>query len=113
MPSVPRAIRAERRIERDTAQEHVVLGTETFPYRDKRRYPLVLLGTVLGGGMSSTLFQRVREELGLAYAIYSYQSFYRETGVAGVYTAISSGSCFARLERSVHRISDCCALRKQ
>jgi predicted Zn-dependent peptidase len=85
--SVPAAIRATRRVERDTAQEHIVLGTDTFPYRDERRYPLILMTTVLGSGMSSTLFQRVREELGLAYSVHTYQSFYRETGVAGVYVA--------------------------
>jgi predicted Zn-dependent peptidase len=83
--TVPPATRASLKVQRDSAQMHVVLGTDTFPYRDKRRYPLILLTTVLGAGMSSTLFQRVREELGLAYSIHTYQSFYRETGVAGVY----------------------------
>jgi len=83
--TVPPATRTTRRVRRDTAQEHVVLGTDTFRYRDRRRYPLILLTTVLGSGMSSTLFQRVREELGLAYSVHSFQSFYRETGVVGVY----------------------------
>ncbi len=85
MEAVPQGVQATRRVQRETAQEHVVIGTATFPYRDERRYPLILLTTVLGGGMSSRLFQRVREELGLAYAVYSYQSFYGETGVAGIY----------------------------
>ncbi|KPJ91132.1 MAG: hypothetical protein AMS18_09280 [Gemmatimonas sp. SG8_17] len=85
IPAVPPAVRTNCRVQRDTAQEHVVLGTDTFPYGDGRRYPLILLTTVLGSGMSSTLFQRVREELGLAYSVHSYQSFYREAGVAGVY----------------------------
>jgi predicted Zn-dependent peptidase len=66
-------------------QAHIVLGTDTFPYRDRRREPLILLNTVLGGGMSSRLFQRIREELGLAYAIHTHQSFYHETGTTGVY----------------------------
>jgi len=82
---VPSGRRGERRVGRDGAQTHVVLGTDTFGYTDKRRYPLLLLNTVLGAGMSSRLFQRVREELGLAYAIYSFQSFYRHTGLWGVY----------------------------
>jgi predicted Zn-dependent peptidase len=77
--------RVTRRVHRESAQTHVVMGTDTFPYSDQRRYPLMLLTTVLGGGMSSRLFQRVREELGLAYAIYSFQSFYRHCGMAGVY----------------------------
>jgi predicted Zn-dependent peptidase len=46
---------------------------------------VALLANVLGGGMSSRLFQRVREELGLAYAVYAYQSFYRDGGQVGIY----------------------------
>jgi predicted Zn-dependent peptidase len=96
--SVPAAVRTRQRIPRDTAQEHVVLGTDTFPYRDIRRYPLILLTTVLGSGMSSTLFQRVREELGLAYSVHSFQSFYRETGVAGVYVGTHPSTSFQAVE---------------
>ncbi len=82
---VPPGTRVERRVQRDSAQVHLVLGTDTFPYRDRRRYALLLVNTVLGGGMSSRLFQRVREELGLAYAIYTFQTFYQHAGVSGVY----------------------------
>ncbi|HEX6940145.1 MAG TPA: pitrilysin family protein [Longimicrobiales bacterium] len=72
-------------VERATAQTHIVLGTATFGHGDPRRYALVLLSNALGGGMSSRLFQRVREELGLAYTVYSFQSFYARAGIAGVY----------------------------
>ena len=48
---------------RDTAQTHIVFGTDTFPLRDPRRFPLAILTNVFGGGMSSRLFQRIREEL--------------------------------------------------
>lgn len=82
---VPTGVRTVRRVPRDLAQVHLVFGTDTFAYRDRRRYPLMLINTVLGGGMSSRLFQRVREELGLAYAIYAFQSFYQHSGVSGVY----------------------------
>jgi predicted Zn-dependent peptidase len=75
----------ELRIERATAQTHLVWGTQTFPHGDPRRYAMVLLSCAFGGGMSSRLFQRVREELGLAYAVYSFQSFYRGSGLWGVY----------------------------
>jgi predicted Zn-dependent peptidase len=75
----------EQRVERDSAQVHICLGARTFPRRDERRYASILVSTALGGGMSSRLFQRVREELGLAYTIYSFQSFYAEGGLAGVY----------------------------
>ncbi|MBI2537473.1 MAG: insulinase family protein [Gemmatimonadetes bacterium] len=82
---VPPGARAERRVPRESAQVHLVMGTDTFPYADRRRYALMLVNTVLGGGMSSRLFQRVREELGLAYAVYTFQSFYQHAGLTGVY----------------------------
>jgi predicted Zn-dependent peptidase len=83
---VPPAVRgAVRHFEKDTAQTHIVFATDTVPYADRRKYALLVLGNIFGGGMSSRLFQRIREELGLAYAVYSFTSFYRAMGVAGVY----------------------------
>jgi predicted Zn-dependent peptidase len=81
---VETAPRCER-MARPTAQSHLVFGKSTFGHSDRRRFALVLLSNALGGGMSSRLFQRVREELGLAYAVYTYQSFYRLGGMVGVY----------------------------
>lgn len=75
----------ERRVARETAQTHIVFGTDVFGARDPRRYALAILTNVLGGGMSSRLFQTVREELGLAYAVFGYQHLYRAAGVLGVY----------------------------
>ncbi len=83
-PAQPAAPR-ELHVPRDGAQIHIVFGATTVPHHDSRRYPLVLASTVLGGGMSSRLFQHVREELGLAYAVYSFQHFHVDTGVQGVY----------------------------
>jgi predicted Zn-dependent peptidase len=76
---------AELRSERESAQVHMVFGSDTFPYRDRRRFALSILTNIFGGGMSSRLFQRIREELGLAYGIYAYQQFLQSAGVAGVY----------------------------
>jgi predicted Zn-dependent peptidase len=75
----------EERIARDSTQTHIVFGAPTFGHGDPRRYALVLLSHAFGGCMSSRLFQKVREELGLAYAVYSFQSFYRAAGLNGVY----------------------------
>jgi predicted Zn-dependent peptidase len=71
--------------ERETAQTHVVIGSRAMSHNDPSRYAMTLIGTLLGGGMSSRLFQRVREELGLAYAVHTFQSFHADTGVHGVY----------------------------
>ena len=89
---------AERREERDTAQTHIVFGTDTFPLRDPRRFALAILINVFGGGMSSRLFQRVREELGLAYAIFAYKHFYQSAGQLGVYIGTQAGTADAAVD---------------
>jgi predicted Zn-dependent peptidase len=87
MPEVPPpgASPSEQHIARDGQQSHVVLGSPTVPHRDPRRYALMLVDTLLGGGMSSRLFQKVREEMGLAYSVYTFQSFQSMSGSHGVY----------------------------
>ena len=70
---------------RDAAQAHLVIGHATPSYADPVRNALILISGAFGGGMSSRLFQRIREELALAYAVYSFQSFYSKAGMAGVY----------------------------
>jgi predicted Zn-dependent peptidase len=85
VPAPVQAGSGETRIARDSSQVHLVLGSQTFPYGDPRRHALTLLTTVFGGGMSSRLFQRIREELALAYTVYSFQSFYALAGLTGVY----------------------------
>lgn len=72
-------------VERDSAQTHIVFGARVPPRAAPERYPLSLLSAAFGGGMSSRLFQRIREELGLAYTVYSFQSFYSRAGISGVY----------------------------
>ena len=98
---VPAAVRSTtRKFDKDTAQTHVVFATDTVPYSDRRKYGLLVLSNIFGGGMSSRLFQRIREELGLAYSIYSFTSFYRAVGMAGVYV----GTQPARAEQAVEAI---------
>jgi predicted Zn-dependent peptidase len=76
-----------RHVQRDITQTHIVFGSRTVPYNDSRRYALTLVSMLLGGGMSSRLFQRVREELGLAYSVSTFQNFHVDTGMHGVYVA--------------------------
>ncbi|HVE77986.1 MAG TPA: pitrilysin family protein [Gemmatimonadaceae bacterium] len=83
---------AQRHVEREGAQTHLVFGSPTVSHNDTRRYAVVLVSTLLGGGMSSRLFQRVREELGLAYAVYTFQSFHADVGMHGVYVGTSPGT---------------------
>jgi len=82
----PNAVPAQTlHVDRDSTQTHLVFGAPAIPHGDPRRYAMTLISMLLGGGMSSRLFQRVREELGLAYSVFTYQSFHADAGVHGVY----------------------------
>jgi len=96
--AVPAVQGADRRETRDTAQTHIVFGTDTFPLNDPRRFALAILTNVFGGGMSSRLFQRVREELGLAYAIFAYKHFYQSAGQLGVYIGTQPATADAAVD---------------
>jgi predicted Zn-dependent peptidase len=84
--------------ERDGAQTHIVIGSSAFAHSDARRYAMSLVGMLFGGGMSSRLFQRIREELGLAYSVYSFQSFHEDTGTHGVYVGTTPDSARAAVD---------------
>jgi predicted Zn-dependent peptidase len=85
-PARPRAV-----LTKSAEQVHVVVGTRGISRDDPDRYPLTVLNQALGGGMSSRLFQEVRERRGLAYAVYSYRMAYLETGAFGVYVGTAPG----------------------
>jgi predicted Zn-dependent peptidase len=70
---------------RDQGQLHLCLATGGLSITDERRYAAALLNTVLGGNMSSRLFQKIREQRGLAYSIYSFSSAYVDAGMSGIY----------------------------
>lgn len=77
------------RTKRELEQVHVCLGVPALPMTDRRRFAVSVLNNVLGGGMSSRLFQNIRERLGLAYAIFSEMSSYRDAGVLSIYAGTS------------------------
>ncbi len=82
-PGARRGVREA--VPRETQQTHLVVGTDTIPSSDRRRYALGTVVGAFGGGMSSRLFRTVRDELGLAYAVFAYNQFYQSTGLTGVY----------------------------
>ena len=69
-------------------QNHLTLAFPGFPYGHEQRFALQLLSFVLGGGMSSRLWQEVREKRGLCYSVYSYGAGHEDTGLFGIYTAL-------------------------
>ncbi len=75
--------------QKDSEQAYVVMGTTGLTVRDERRYVLSVLDTILGGGMSSRLFQEIREKRGLVYTVYSFQAAYRGAGLFAVYAGTS------------------------
>ena len=70
---------------KELSEVHLCLGVEGMPQASKDRYVLFILNTILGGGVSSRLFQEIREKRGLVYSVYSYISSYADTGVLAVY----------------------------
>jgi predicted Zn-dependent peptidase len=94
---VPRVVLAE-----DTEQVHVAVGWRGIDHHDDDRYALTVANQVLGGGMSSRLFQEVREERGLAYSVYSWASTYGDSGSAGIY----AGTAPARAGELMEVIDD-------
>jgi predicted Zn-dependent peptidase len=77
---------------KETEQYHVSLGSLGIPARSEDRYAMAALNNVLGGGMSSRLFQEVREKRGLAYAVYSYHQGYSDAGAIKTYVGSTTGN---------------------
>jgi len=86
---------------RNSEQVHAVVGTRGVPRDDPDRYPLTVLNQALGGGLSSRLFQEIRERRGLAYSVYSYRVAYLETGAFAVYV----GTAPERVHEAVEVVS--------
>ncbi|OEU45569.1 MAG: hypothetical protein BBJ60_00855 [Desulfobacterales bacterium S7086C20] len=86
-PAMNRAIKVHPK---SLEQVHICLGIKGVHVTDPRRYSGAVLNVVLGGNMSSRLFQEIRERRGLAYAVYSYLSLYSDTGRWGVYVGVDN-----------------------
>jgi predicted Zn-dependent peptidase len=98
---------------RDLEQVHIVMGLDGVSYNDLDYYPISVLSTLLGGGMSSRLFQEVREKRGLVYSIYSFSSSFEDGGIFGIYAGTSKNEVqellpiiCSELQKLVNRIDD-------
>jgi predicted Zn-dependent peptidase len=76
-------------INKDLSEAHMCLGIKGIPHASTERYCLFTLNTIFGAGVSSRLFQEIREKRGLAYSIYSFIASYIDTGLWGVYAGVS------------------------
>ena len=93
---------------RDLEQVHICLGGEAPSQTSDRRFACVVLNTILGGNMSSRLFQEIRENRGLAYSVYSFLSSYIDAGLLGVYVATDSQNVNPVLEAIKNEIKKIC-----
>jgi len=94
-------------MEKDTEQVQICIGVQGISYNDESRYAMNVMNSIFGGGMSSRLFQKLREELGLAYSIYSYPSNYSDTGAYSIYIGTGRNkisSCFEALQRQMESL---------
>jgi predicted Zn-dependent peptidase len=87
-------------------QTHLVLGTNGLPRTDDDRFAFLIVNTVLGGGMSSRLFQEIREKRGLAYTAYSYHAQYTEAGLFSAYAGTTPGKAAEVLDLMRLEIAD-------
>ena len=84
--------------DKDIEQVHICIVTKGLPVSDPRRYAFSLMNTILGGNMSSRLFQEIRERRGLAYSVYSFISPYIDTGAFGLYAGVERRNVNATIE---------------
>jgi len=70
---------------RSNTQTHLCMGSRSYPYSDHKKFPFFIMNTILGGGMSSRLFQSIREKFGYAYSVYTFNEALSDTGIFGVY----------------------------
>ncbi|HOO72536.1 MAG TPA: pitrilysin family protein [Spirochaetota bacterium] len=89
MPGAVPARVLRKHVPRELEQVHFCMGTEGISRSDDDRWAMYLFSTILGGSMSSRLFQNIREKEGISYSIYSFHSSYRDHGVFGIYCATS------------------------
>jgi len=89
---------------KDLEQIHICLGTKGLSITDPKRYVFSLINTILGGNMSSRLFQQIRENRGLAYSIYSFISSHVDTGMCGVYVGVDPKNAKESIEVILNEI---------
>ena len=95
-----------RVVNRSTEQAHLLIGGNGLKRDDDRRFAFEVLNHILGGGLSSRLFRTIREERGLAYAVYSFRAPYADAGAWGVYAGTTPNQAFTVLDLIQEEIND-------
>lgn len=104
--TTPAFVPARTTINKDSEQVNVCLGTLSVPQDNPQIYPVYIFNNILGGGISSRLFQAIREERGLAYSIYSYQNNYKDAGLLTIYAGTRPGNINQVLELIIENLRE-------
>lgn len=91
--------------EKNTEQAHLCIGFKGFELSNKYTYPLLVLNNIFGGAMSSRLFQKIREEKGLAYSVFSYPSSYTDCGILSIYAGMKPNQLDYVIELIIEEIN--------
>lgn len=91
---------------KDTEQVHLCIGTPGLPMDHHNVYTLHILNSILGGGISSRLFQEIREERGLAYSVFTYHSSYRDAGLFSIYAGLSKNNLAEVISLIIREMKD-------
>lgn len=91
---------------KDTEQVHLIVGAPGLKLDHEKIYVMQIINTILGGGLSSRLFQDIREQRGLVYSVYSYHSSYHDTGLFGIYAGLSKENVDEVLELIFKQVRD-------
>ncbi|ABO66499.1 peptidase M16 [Geobacillus sp. 47C-IIb] len=108
-PGKPSFVPQKLARKKDTEQAHVCIGFNGLPIGHPDAYPLLILNNILGGSMSSRLFQEVREQRGLAYSVFSYHSAYQDSGLLAIYAGTGSGQLdilFETIQRTLCHLKE-------
>jgi len=104
--NTPPLLPAKRKIySKPLEQAHILLGTHGLSVADTDRFAYLLINVILGGNMSSRLFQEIREKRGLAYSVYSYISSYSDCGYLAVYLGVDKGAVNESLSLVTHELN--------
>jgi predicted Zn-dependent peptidase len=105
-PAAPRFGAGLEFVEQDISQDHVVFGFPGTTGENPDRYVYEMVSSILGGGSTSRLFEKVREEAGLAYSIYTFTSSYFSTGTLGVYAAVAPENINQAIDLCAEQLRD-------
>lgn len=91
-------------LRRKSAQTHICMGFYGYSFKNPKKYPALVLSSILGGGMSSRLFQILRERLGMVYNIYSFIDFFKDKGVFGIYLGTDKKQAVPAVEQVLREL---------